>query len=296
MDIRQLTRFVTVAELGSFNKAADLLAVSQPSLTRSIQMLEEALDAQLFERSARGIVLTEMGEELLPHARVILNERDRAVAAIHGLRGRRHEHIAIGTESVFATRRLPMAIASMAVSHPQVQVSVVEGNLNRMLGALREGALSLVLGSRAPYLDMSDIDFEDLWLEGASVMMRADHPLLRGEPPGWQELATARWIVSDNAVTMEGWSQMFSRSGISAPVPALRTSSLQLTKGCLLHGDFVSLGDLTSYVDEVDAGKIVVLDYGQQRYRRPAGLFRRAGSKLSASEKAFREALRATSR
>ena len=110
MDIRQLRRSVSVAELGSLNKAAEYLAVSQPSLTRSIQMMEETLDVQLFDRTARGIVLTRMGEELLPHARAILNERDRAIMAIQNLRGRGGETLSIGTEAAFATRRLPMAL------------------------------------------------------------------------------------------------------------------------------------------------------------------------------------------
>lgn len=294
MDIRQLKRFVTVAELGSFNKAASLLAVSQPSLTRSIQMLEEALDAQLFERGARGIVLTDVGEELLPHARVILSERDRAVAAIQSLHDQRHARVAIGSEATFSTRRLPLALTHLAASHPAIQASVKEGNLHEMLGELREGALSLVVGSRAPYLDMTDIDFEELWLERASIMMRADHPLLAGDPPTLSQLTTARWIVSDNAVTMEGWSQMFLRNNLPVPAVGLRTSSLQLSKGCLLHGDFVSLGDHTSYLDEIRAGRIVRLDFNQPSYRRPAGLFRRRGSKLSANERAFCAALRAS--
>lgn len=293
MDIRQLRRFVSVAELGSLNKAAEYLAVSQPSLTRSIQMMEETLDVQLFDRTARGIVLTRMGEELLPHARAILNERDRAIMAIQNLRGRGGETLSIGTEAAFATRRLPMALTEMARVSPEVRFVVQEGGLNQLLNQVREGSLTFVLGSRAPFLDMEGIEFEQLSTERASVLMRKDHPLLEHGPPTLETLAQGRWIVSDNAAVIEGWSQMFQRFDLPVPTIALRTSSLQLTKSCLLYGDYVSLGDHTTYHEEFVSGRILRFDLADPGYQRPAGLFRRADRRLSPAEKTFCRVLRA---
>lgn len=294
MDIRQLKRFIAVAELGSFSKAADLLAISQPSLSRSIQMLEESLSTFLFERGARGIVLTPVGNELLPHARAILNERDRAVAAIQSLHNRQYARIAIGAEPSFSMQRLPTALAEMAASHPDVQIIVKDGNLNEMLNDLREGALSFVLGSRAPYADTTDVDFEELWQENASVLMRADHPLSQTDQPSWNDLAAARWIVADHPATIEGWSKMFLNQDLPVPTISIRTSSVQLVKGCLLQDDYVSLGDHSTYRQEIASGQLISLDFGQPRYQRPAGIFRRCGVKLSANERALWAALRST--
>lgn len=296
MDIRQIQRFVTVADLGSFNRAAQALSVSQPSLTRSIQMLEQELDARLFERGAHGVQLTTMGEELLPRARVILIERDRAMAAISTLRGS-GERIAIGSDAAFATSRLPDALARMAQADSDARFHVVEGGTASLLPALREGRISLLLGSRAPWLDMDGLSFEPLIEERASVMMRADHPLRRDgganqTMPDLAQLTQARWIVPDQDSLVEGWSQMFLRHGLPVPPITLRTSSLTVIRRALLAGDFVCLGDHSTFADALADGLLVALDVDSPAYTRPAGLFRRQGTRLSARERQFVALLR----
>lgn len=293
MDIRQIMRFVTVAELGSFNRAAQLLAVSQPSLTRSIQLLEQELDARLFERGARGAELTTFGEELLPRARMILIERDRAIAAIGALRGLGGgERVAIGTDAIFATSRLPDALAELARRDNEACFRVIEGGVAELLPALREGRLSMVLGSRGSYLDIGDLVFEALVEEGASMLLRRDHPVLAGGKPSLSDLVGARWIVPDQDNLVQGWSDMFIRQGLPVPPIALQTSSLQVVRRALLAGDFVSLGDHTTHAEAIAAGELVCLDIERPGYARPAGLFRRRGSKLSARERALISLLR----
>ena len=286
MDIRQIRRFVTVADLGSFNRAAQVLAVSQPSLTRSIQLLEQELDARLFERGAHGAQLTAMGEELLPRARVILIERDRAIAAIGALRGGGGaERITIGTDAAFATRHLPDALARLAQEDPDACFHVVEGGTASLLPALREGRISLVLGSRAPWLDLEGLGFEPLMEERASVMLRADHALLTHGQPDLAALAQARWIVPDQDSLVEGWSQMFIRHDLSVPPIAMRTSSLTVIRRALMAGDFVCLGDHSTFADALETGALVALDVDSPAYTRPAGLFRRTGTRLSPRER-----------
>ncbi|MET0238324.1 MAG: LysR family transcriptional regulator [Sphingobium sp.] len=287
MDIQQIKRFIAVAELGSFNRAADLLAVSQPSLTRSIQLLEAMLDARLFERGPRGVELTLIGEELLPHARLILHERDRAISTVSTLSRGARETVVIGTDAPFAMRRLPDALTRMSHLHPLTQIVVRDGNTRDMLNLLREGRLNLVLGAKAPNLDLDELAFEQLTLETASVMMRVGHPLLGQNVPTLIDLVDAQWIVPDHPVLAEGWSQMFLGHDLPVPRIALRTSSLQLAKGCLLSGDYISLGDNSSYADEIEAGRLLAVDVGLSRYERPAGLFRRDGGKLTQGERAL---------
>jgi DNA-binding transcriptional LysR family regulator len=287
LDLRQLRRFITLAELGSFSRAAEVLAVSQPSLTRSIQLLEDSLDTKLFERGARGVVLTAIGEQLLPHAQIIMSERDRALAAISALRGRSSGTVTIGADASFTMRQLPIALSYMAERHPDIRIVVKEENFAEMLDSVRDGRLNLALGLRASYLPTADLLFEQLKIESGSVMIRAGHPLMQGRIPTLKDLLDAPWIVADQPLVVEGWSKMFLDEGLAVPPIALRTSSLQVTKACILSGDFVALGNHTSYADVIDAGVLRELDLGHPRYERPAGLFRRAGGKLSAAERAF---------
>lgn len=296
MDIRQLRRFIAVCETGSFNKAADLLAVSQPSLTRSIQQLEADLGGALFERGPRGIVRTQAGEELLPHARLILRERERAIDAIAQLHQDQREVVEIGTDAAFAVRNLPLALARVTQAHSGLELRVREGSIRELLDQLREGRLRLVVASRAPFADLTDLAFEQLALESAGVVMRADHPLGARQPLALSDLVDADWIVPDNDLLKEGWSQMFANAGLAVPTIALRTSSLHLTKACLLAGDFVSLGDHTPFASEIAYGLVTFVDLGTPRYERPAGIFHRHGLRLTEGERHLISALRDVSR
>ncbi|WP_343614518.1 LysR family transcriptional regulator [Novosphingobium sp.] len=293
MDVRQLIRFVTVADLGSYNRAAQALSVSQPSLTRSIQLLEQDLDARLFERGAHGALLTAMGEELLPRARMILAERARAIAAIGALRGGGGaERIMIGSDGTFAARRLPEALASMVAEDGDACFHVVEGTAATLLAALREGRISLALGARAPWLDLDGLTFEPLVEERASVMVRSRHRVFAGGIPDLASLAQAHWIVPDQDNLVEGWARMFIQRDLPVPPIAMRTSSLTVIRGALLAGDFICLGDHSTFADLIAQGQLVALDMGNPVYSRPAGLFRRSGTRLSARERALVALLR----
>ena len=91
MELRDLRTFVAVAQQRSFSRAAEALHVSQPALSEQVRKLEDELGATLFERTSRGVVLTDAGEALLPHARTVLAQADIATEAVrmvsHGVAG-----------------------------------------------------------------------------------------------------------------------------------------------------------------------------------------------------------------
>ena len=87
MDLKQLEYFVRVAELGGFTKAAAVLSVAQPALSKQIRQLEVELQRNLLMRNGRGVSLTEEGAMLLSHAKGILEQVDRARQEIRDIQG-----------------------------------------------------------------------------------------------------------------------------------------------------------------------------------------------------------------
>jgi DNA-binding transcriptional LysR family regulator len=80
LDLRQLNAFLTIVSAGSLGRAADMLHITQPALSRTVRRLEQQVGAPLFERHSKGMQLTAVGSALLPHATLLLREAEHATA------------------------------------------------------------------------------------------------------------------------------------------------------------------------------------------------------------------------
>ena len=96
MDFKQIEYFVQVAELGSFTRAASVLRVAQPALSRQVRSLEVELRQNLLLRNGRGVTLTEAGTRLLAHGRGILQQLQRARQDLEEQRGAASGLLSIG--------------------------------------------------------------------------------------------------------------------------------------------------------------------------------------------------------
>jgi DNA-binding transcriptional LysR family regulator len=176
MELRQLEYFVAVTEESSFTKAAARLNVAQPGVSAQLRQLERELGQPLLDRSARAVRLTEVGAAVLPHARAAL----AAVAAVHNtldeLTGLVRGHVAVGAVSGCGALGLPDLLASFHDAHPGVQISLREGNSDRLVDDVRAGKLDLALvaaaGAPAPALEAQVVIDESL-----VAAVRSDHPL-----------------------------------------------------------------------------------------------------------------------
>jgi LysR family nitrogen assimilation transcriptional regulator len=127
MDLKQLETFVQVAELGSFTRAAAVLHVAQPALSRQVRALEVELRQPLFDRNGRGVTLTEAGKRLLAHGRGILAQVQRAREDLETQRGAASGRLAIALPpSVSRTLTGPL-VAAFREQFPQATLSLVEG-------------------------------------------------------------------------------------------------------------------------------------------------------------------------
>ncbi|TCP03231.1 LysR family transcriptional regulator [Caldimonas thermodepolymerans] len=127
MDIAQLRNFVAVAEAGSYIRAADLLDVPQPTLSRQIRALEVELRASLFHRHGRGVLPTEAGKKFLEYARSVLHTVDQGIAAIRDTESMLTGRLGIGLTPSMGRLIVPTLMPRMVERFPRAQISVVEG-------------------------------------------------------------------------------------------------------------------------------------------------------------------------
>lgn len=120
LDIRQMRAFLAVAMAGSFTRAADGLALSQPALTVQIRKLEDALGLRVFDRNTRSVSLTRAGRDLLPVFRRIVGDIDNVVAEAREQASARRGVVRLAVLPSIASGMLPEVIARFRRAHTDV--------------------------------------------------------------------------------------------------------------------------------------------------------------------------------
>ena len=134
MNLKQLEYFVRVAELGSFSKAAIILNIAQPALSRQVRLLETDLHATLLQRTGRGVVLTEAGKRLFDHSIGILQLVSRVREDIESSRGEPAGRIVVGLPpSTGRLLTLPLVEEFKRVL-PKARLAIVEGLFDAPVG------------------------------------------------------------------------------------------------------------------------------------------------------------------
>jgi DNA-binding transcriptional LysR family regulator len=144
MELHQLTYFVAVAHEQSFTKAAEQLLVSQPGVSAQIRRLERELGEDLLDRSGRSVRLTAAGAAVLPYARSALAAVDGVRVAVAEMTGLLRGHLAVGAVTSHNVD-LPGMLAEFSRAHPQVEITLSEGNTDELLDALRAGGLDAAI-------------------------------------------------------------------------------------------------------------------------------------------------------
>ncbi|MFZ5815276.1 MAG: LysR family transcriptional regulator [Bacillota bacterium] len=172
-----LESFCVVVEMGSLNKAAEALHLTQPAITRQIKALEAQLGAVLLTRTPHGVELTPAGQAVLPHARA-------AVAAVTACRhaaseaaGAGPERLRIGAGMMLTLYTLPPVITAFREAYPSIPVELIPGH--------RRDVLSQLLDYR---VDVAFISSDITVSEAKAIKLFSDPMLLvappQPEPPG----------------------------------------------------------------------------------------------------------------
>lgn len=126
MNIRDLKYIVCVAECGHFGKAAEKCFVSQPTLSGQIKKLEESLGVCLFERTNRSVTITPEGEEIVKHARIILEQEEMIKALAQGYQDPNVGSIKLGVIPTLSPYLLPLLFAPLSDQMPDLHLVLCE--------------------------------------------------------------------------------------------------------------------------------------------------------------------------
>ena len=205
MQINQLEAVVAITETGSFRKAADTLGRTQPTLTKSIKALEEAINLVIFERTPRGVRLTEGGERIYKRACTVMSDVRALEDEVSQMAGVDGGHIRVGVSPVGGTVIMPRALRQFRRRWPRVEVDLVSVMYPESVNMLREAALDMVVGP-VPVLDThGTVIVEHLFDMDVLVATHESNP--KRNTNRLDDLLDDHWIVHGSK---EGPSSLYS--------------------------------------------------------------------------------------
>jgi len=145
MNLEQLRGFVAVAEIGHFTRAAEMLHVAQPSLSRQIATLEQEVGGELFHRARGNITLTAAGETLLPRARRMLADADAIRVEMGELAGLQRGRVRLGATPTLCVGLVAEAMSAFHPAHPGIGLQLTEAGSRLLIERLTAGELDMAL-------------------------------------------------------------------------------------------------------------------------------------------------------
>jgi LysR family cyn operon transcriptional activator len=175
MELRHLRYFARAAELLHFTHAAESLYISQSTLSRDIQQLEEEIGLPLFKRIGRSVHLTDAGSIFLEHALSALREVETAGEQIANLKGVVGGTLRIGALLTFGRGVLPAWIATMIAAYPSIKISLKTGTSDFIEQHLASGSIDLGLSFIPP--TAAGLCHEELFNEEIFLVVGKEHAL-----------------------------------------------------------------------------------------------------------------------
>jgi len=215
MKLNALRDFMAVAERGSLRAAARQLEVTQPAITRSIQELEKELGVVLFERRAKGVTLTAMGEVFLKRTKAVRRELQRAQDELDQLRGQIHGRICVCMSGVPHMAMLPDAMPAFRRRYPDVQLDIIDALLPAVEPDLKDGIVDCYIGPTLEEVS-PELTAEKLFDSRRVIVCRRGHPL--AEARSLRDLVNAEWVTTSVTYRAEEeLGPLFASHGLPPP-------------------------------------------------------------------------------
>lgn len=243
LKMNELRVFVAVLEHRSFRKAAAVMHLSQPAVTKAIAGLEATLGFKLFDRVANGVEPTVHGRSFAPRAVAVFDELRRAAQDLTLLSSGAQGSLRVGTVPMPAIPFLPVAINRLIDAHPGVFLSVVEERETELLDRLRKRDIEIAILRLALVEPGDDMQAVPLFNEKLCVIANKGHPLATRRGLQWAELLEQRWVMPPaDCFFYEHVQRTLDRLDMPMPRHVVEAMSIQMQFGLVLHAGMLSFG------------------------------------------------------
>jgi LysR family transcriptional regulator of abg operon len=280
MKLHHFEEVVAIAERGSMRAAARHLQIAQPALTRSLAMLERELGAPLFERRARGVVATPLGEAFVARARSILTEIRRTREEVEQLRGAGTGTVTVGLSIAAHLALLPPSLRPFRARYPDIRLHIIEGFYPTLEERLRDGTVDFYIGPDGGAQPVPQLSREVLFHNRRIVLCRAGHPLAAAT--SLRELVGQDWVTT--SITADAGDEInafFARHGLPSPRLAVRSQSALTLLTCLANSDLLAMVPAQWERFEMTGKALITIKVEEELTAPPLVLIRRSDLPLT---------------
>ena len=271
--LKQFRYFLAVSETASVAAAARMINIAQSAVTKSVQELEESLGVRLFERTSRGMVLTQQGHRFQASARKVIAAVAEAGQLERGVVETLTGNLTIGVTSLVAGYYLADLFARFQRSHPSVNISVVEDSPQFLEHLLINGEVDLAIMVSNALGDPQALVVEVLTSSPNRVWMASSHILAERAELTLTECAAQPQVVLEADRVESVLSAVWARYGLR-PQVLMRTSSLEAVRSLVgigagitvlpdflyrpwtLDADHIEVRSLRNAVPSIDVGLV----------------------------------------
>lgn len=197
ISLRQLRAFLAVAESRNFSRAGELMALTQPAVSRNVTELEQALGVQLLHRTTREVELTDAGRLLQGHATRVLDALDECLLEVSGLATQRLGKVRVASSPTLSAHLMPRCIARCREQAPGIELLLLDRIQSDVLQSVRSGEVDF--GVVIDPQGRDDLHCETILSEPFCLVCPATHRLARKRQVAWSDLAGQPLVLLDHA-------------------------------------------------------------------------------------------------
>lgn len=282
--LRHVQVFMRLAELGSIQRTADAIGVTQSAVTQTLAYLEDLLDVPLFHRHARGVRLTEAGQDLVPLARQVMSGVSGVAHAVEA-RGRDGGGRVRLLASLAAMNGLLLdGLPAFAAENPDVHILLKDAEDQDQLLAIARSDVDLI-ACRRPQVIPEGWTFVPLCADRFAIVCRQTHPLARRRRPAKPgELTRATWMaLPPGTAAREHLDALSIQLGMPLALHPIATRSPLMMWNLLLNQDLLTVLPVTLVMPHLQAGTLVELPSADTAALQPIGFLRPSAPVSSAS-------------
>ncbi|KZS53887.1 MULTISPECIES: LysR family transcriptional regulator [Rhizobium] len=241
LKLNHLRMIVAIEDSGQISAAAEVLNISQPAASRMLSEMESITKTSLYERVARGVVLTTFGAALARRARKILLELREASREIGELKSGKGGSVFIGSVTAPAMSLVVPAINKVRKAYPGIEINIQVETSNVLARELLAARHDFIIGRIPDDLNPRLFEVTEIGIERACLIVRDRHPLMKQKVSSLSDVRDYDWVFQPPGTLLRRTIEdVFLSRGVALPENIVNTSSLLLTCAIICETDAIA--------------------------------------------------------